>query len=207
VIELNPRKTPVQARSAASVEAIREATIQVLLSVGKEQLTTTRVAERAGVSVGTLYQYFPNKSSLLQAVLRGHLDNVYRAITHACESAQGLPLAEMAGALVTPFLEAKMKHADISRALYFISDDVGGVEIARQHSAQAARSIAAMLESSPDTLRGEPEIVASTLMAAMAGVSRRMIESGRASQKTMQAMRQELDVMVRAYLGACVSAS
>ena len=55
-----PRKTPVQARSAASVAAILDATIQVLLRVGKEQLTTTLVAARAGVSVGTLYQYFPN---------------------------------------------------------------------------------------------------------------------------------------------------
>ena len=72
-VVLEPRKSPVQARSAASVDAILEATIQVLLSIGKEQLTTTKVALRAGVSVGTLYQYFPNKSSLLQAVLRRHL--------------------------------------------------------------------------------------------------------------------------------------
>jgi AcrR family transcriptional regulator len=50
-----PRKLPVQARSAASVEAILKATIQVLLKAGKENLTTTRVAARAGVSVGTLY--------------------------------------------------------------------------------------------------------------------------------------------------------
>ena len=57
-----PRKSPVQARSAASVDAILKATIQVLLRVGKEKLTTTRVATRAGVSVGTLYQYFPNKT-------------------------------------------------------------------------------------------------------------------------------------------------
>ena len=62
---LKPRKSPVQARSSASVEAILDATIQVLLSVGKERLTTTRVAMRAGVSVGTLYQYFPNKSTFL----------------------------------------------------------------------------------------------------------------------------------------------
>jgi hypothetical protein len=52
---LEPRKSPVQARSAASVDAILGATIQVLLRVGKERLTTTKVALRAGVSVGTLY--------------------------------------------------------------------------------------------------------------------------------------------------------
>ena len=47
-----PRKTLVQTRSTATVEAIHEATIQVLLNQGAEHLTTTRVAERAGVSVG-----------------------------------------------------------------------------------------------------------------------------------------------------------
>ena len=73
---LTPRKSPVQARSAASVDAILEATIQVLLGVGKERLTTTKVALRAGVSVGTLYQYFPNKSALLQAALRRHMEAV-----------------------------------------------------------------------------------------------------------------------------------
>jgi len=58
------------------VEAISEATIQVLLSHGAERLTTTRVAERAGVSVGILYQYYPNKQSLLFAVLENHFNSV-----------------------------------------------------------------------------------------------------------------------------------
>jgi len=75
-VRLEPRKSPVQARSTASVEAILQATIQVLLDVGKERLTTTKVALRAGVSVGTLYQYFPNKSALLQAALKCHLSDV-----------------------------------------------------------------------------------------------------------------------------------
>lgn len=65
-----PRKSPVQAHSVASVDAVLKATVQVLLQVGKETLTTTRVATRAGVSVGTLYQYFPNKSALLRSALR-----------------------------------------------------------------------------------------------------------------------------------------
>src|SRR5580698_749848 len=79
-----PRKTPVQARSTVTVEAIAEATVQVLLSHGTDRLTTTKVAERAGVSVGTLYQYFPNKQSLLFAVLEDHLDKVSAAVEAAC---------------------------------------------------------------------------------------------------------------------------
>ena len=201
-IELKPRKTPVQARSSASVEAICEAAIQVLLAVGKERLTTTRVAERAGVSVGTLYQYFPNKSALLQAVLRAHLDNVYDAVAAACESAKGRPLGAMADALVESFLTAKMKHEATSRALYYISDDVGGAEIARANAARGAKIVAAMLATAREPLREDPQIIAATVMAAMSGVSRRMIESEN-SPKKMQAMRQELGVMVQAYLRSC----
>src|SRR5271156_5731027 len=101
---LEPRKQPVQARSAASVDAILEATTQVLLGVGKERLTTTKVASRAGVSVGTLYQYFPNKSALLQGALIRHLDEVTEAVERVCREQRGKPLKEMAGARISSFL-------------------------------------------------------------------------------------------------------
>jgi AcrR family transcriptional regulator len=104
---LEPRKTPVQARSAASVEAILEATIQVLLSAGKERLTTTRVALRAGVSVGTLYQYFPNKSALLKAALKRHLDEVTEEIERVCREQKGAPLRQMATALIPSSLRPR----------------------------------------------------------------------------------------------------
>src|SRR5882762_3759190 len=105
---LEPRKSPVQARSTASVDSILEATTQVLLQVGKERLTTTKVAQRAGVSVGTLYQYFPNKSALLKAALKRHLDEVVEAIELVCDQQKGHSLEQMAMALMTTFLEAKM---------------------------------------------------------------------------------------------------
>lgn len=87
-----PRKLPVQARSAASVDAILKATIQVLLRVGKEKLTTTRVATRAGVSVGTLYQYFPNKSALLRAVMRLHIEEILAEVDKVCKAQRGQPV-------------------------------------------------------------------------------------------------------------------
>src|ERR1035437_6260796 len=101
-----PRKTPVQARAAVTVEAISEATIQVLLSHGADRLTTTRVAERAGVSVGTLYQYYPNKQSLLFAVLEHHLDKVAAAVETACEHARHKPLREMTREVAEAFVDA-----------------------------------------------------------------------------------------------------
>lgn len=73
--------------SSSKVGAICEATIQVLLSHGADRLTTTRVADRAGVSVGTLYQYYPNKQSLLFAVFEDHMDKVTQAVEAACADA------------------------------------------------------------------------------------------------------------------------
>ncbi|MGO3742812.1 TetR family transcriptional regulator [Kerstersia sp.] len=64
-LPLNPRKNPQQARSEGLVAAILEAAAQVLAEEGAARFTTARVAERAGVSVGSLYQYFPNKAAIL----------------------------------------------------------------------------------------------------------------------------------------------
>jgi AcrR family transcriptional regulator len=97
---LEPLKSPVQAGSAASVDAILQATIQVLLNAGKERLTTTRVALRAGVSVGTLHQYFPNKSVLLQAALKRHLAEVTEAVEVVCKEQEDKTLRQMATAVV-----------------------------------------------------------------------------------------------------------
>ena len=203
---LQPRKSPVQARSTASVEAILEATIQVLLSVGKERLTTTRVASRAGVSVGTLYQYFPNKSALLQAVLRRHMDDVMDAVKEVCEAQRGKSLVTMATALIYAFLEAKMRDARISAALYAVSADVDGAKIAQQVGARSNKAIEAMLRTSPEALGMDPHLVASMLQGAMAGVSRRLLESP-APEKHLVAMRQELIFLASTYLQACSSRS
>jgi DNA-binding transcriptional regulator YbjK len=119
-----PGFLPMEASSAIisegswSVEAILQATIRVLLKVGKERLTTTRVAVRAGVSVGTLYQYFPNKSALLKAALKRHLEEVTAEVERVCREQQAHTLQQMATALVTAFLEAKMRNAKTGVALY-----------------------------------------------------------------------------------------
>ena len=200
-IVMEPRKSPVQARSTASVDAILEATIQVLLSEGKERLTTTKVALRAGVSIGTLYQYFPNKSSLLQAALKRHMVEVAEAVDVVCKEQTGKTLREMATALITAFLKAKMRDAKTSVALYSVSADVDGVRIVQQLGGRINKAIVRMLATSSEALTTDPQLVASMLQGAMAGVSRRILESS-APEKQFDILHRELIVMVSAYLDA-----
>jgi AcrR family transcriptional regulator len=198
---LEPRKSPVQARSAVTVAAILEATIQVLLSVGKERLTTTRVAIRAGVSVGTLYQYFPNKRALLQAVLKRHLHEVTNAIERVSSEQKGKTLEQMATALINAFLNAKMHNAKTSVALYSVSSDVDGAKMAHQMGLRANKAIVQVLASAREPLTKDPRLVAAMLQGAMGGVSRTLLESG-APEKQFDAQRDELVFLVKSYLQA-----
>ena len=74
------RKSPTQARAAQTVDAIVEAAIQILQSDGEERLTTNRIAERAGVSIGSLYQYFADKEAIVEAVAERERDRVVATI-------------------------------------------------------------------------------------------------------------------------------
>ena len=198
--QFEPRKTPQQQRSAASVEAILQATVQVLLGNGAK-LTTTRVAQRAGVSVGTLYQYFPNKSALLQALLQQHLDGTAVAVETACASLHGASLAAMAEGITSAFVQAKFRNVEASVALYAVSDDVQGKRIARAMHARTTKAMAAVFATARPHAIAEPDVAASTLLSAMAGVSRGLLETG-AKRGTLATLERELRRLVRAYLHA-----
>ena len=78
-----PRKRPQQARSRATVDAILIAATYILEHDGWSQFTTNRVAEKAGVNIASLYQYFPNKEALIEALRRLHIDETRRAFVAA----------------------------------------------------------------------------------------------------------------------------
>lgn len=72
----SPRKLPQQDRSRLTVEAILEATTRILTEEGYDKANTNRIAERAGISIGSLYQYFPNKESLMAALMDQHSNEI-----------------------------------------------------------------------------------------------------------------------------------
>jgi AcrR family transcriptional regulator len=198
-----PRKSPVQARSTASVDAILKATVQVLLRVGKEKLTTTRVAARAGVSVGTLYQYFPNKSALLRAALRLHAEEILAEVNKVCLAERGQPVEQMAEALAVAFLAVKMRDPKKSRALYAVSSDVEGAKIVASTAMRVNHTIVALLQSAPEELTTDLQLMATVLQSTISGVKRQLLESDM-PEAQFEVMQRELVLVVRGYVRACV---
>jgi AcrR family transcriptional regulator len=184
------------------VNAILEATIQILLQMGKERLTTTKVARRAGVSVGTLYQYFPNKTAMLRAALKRHIDEISEAIELVCEEQKGNALEQMASALMTTFLEAKMRDAKASVALYSVSSDIEGAKIVQETGIKSNKAVVGMLKTAREQLTTDPQLVATMLQGVMAGVSRRMLEAAD-PEKQFDTLRRELVFLARTYVNAC----
>lgn len=198
-----PRKTPLQARSAVTVEAISEAAIQVLLSHGAERFTTTRVADRAGVSVGTLYQYYPHKQSLLFSVLENHFDHVASKVEAACESACHKPLAEMIRQMVEGFVDAKMERADISVALYRVAADVGGPALIKRVNQRLRKAVEATLQTAQDIVSPPDKAAVDIMLSAMAGVMRSLLEAG-PSPAIVRKAREQLVLLCQSYMAAAM---
>jgi AcrR family transcriptional regulator len=198
---LKPRKSPIQARSQATVEALHTATIQVLMREGLSRCTTTRVAERAGISVGSLYQYYPNRDALLAAVLKNHLDGIAGAVDRACQEYRGKPVSRMASALVAAFLAAKLRNPEESKALYAVAAERGGAELAARVQARMVASIAAMLASAPHAHFDEPTVTAVISLNALVGPVRALLE-GQTPAGFDESLQRQLTLLLTAYFKA-----
>lgn len=173
---LSPRKRPRQARATVTLEAIFEATIQVLLDEGLHRLTTTRVAERAGVSVGTMYQYFPHKQSLLYALNERYLDIVAEKVETACVEHHGASISEMVEALVTAYWDAKTERSDVTRALYRSAVELDNEALIEAFSRRVDAATSAMFASASDAIDGDRRLLDTTLLAVIFGTVRNVFE-------------------------------
>ena len=87
---IRPRKRPSQARSQRTVDAILKAAAQVFSRRGYAATTTNHIAERAGVSIGSLYEYFPSKDALLAALMEAHIEEADAALSQAAAEDLGI---------------------------------------------------------------------------------------------------------------------
>src|SRR5438046_3014993 len=128
--QLSPRKAPRQSRSQATVTAILDATAHILLERGFAQTSTNAVAERAGVSVGSLYQYFSNKDELIEALHARHGEQMMAVIQRALTKAMDATLDDALGGLIEATVEAHRVDADLHRVL---EQQLGGTDMETLH--------------------------------------------------------------------------
>jgi AcrR family transcriptional regulator len=190
------RKYPRQARSRATIEAILEAGAHILGERGWDSLTTNAVAARAGVSIGSLYQYFPNKLALIEAVRRRHFDEVLTVLRRAADEDQ--PRAARIEALVDGMIGVHAKSPAAHRVL--LEETPRGRETRSVHD-QFAAGLQRSYEAIVKTLRGRTaansRIAAQVLASAVAGVVHDAASRGTLDS---EALRCELIKLVRAYL-------
>lgn len=198
---LKPRKSPVQARSTATIDILHAAAFQVLKRDGLEGCTTTRIAVRAGLSVGSLYQYYPNRDALLAAILEAHLEEVAGAVGRACHGRHGGPVSEMAAGLTSSFLAAKLGDSIGSKALYTIAAEHGGPEIVARIHARMVAAIAAMLATAPDARFDDPMATAAIALNALAGPVRAFLE-GHTPPGLEADLERQLTMLLSSYLEA-----
>ncbi len=198
----NARKSPRQARSVNTVEAIFEATIQVLMSDGPGELTTTRVAERAGVSVGSLYQYFPNKQALFHAVNERYLTMLADRVEAACQAHRGALYAQMADALVSTYIEVKIERRDVTIALYRAAAEVDVAEIVEAMSQRIERSSEAMFATALDAKFANLSTVNVMMLNVLCGTVRNVFERDMSELLIDGGLRTQLTLMFCTYLDA-----
>ena len=132
-----------------------------------------------------------SKSALLQAAVKHHHNEVTAAVERVCREQKANTPAQMAAALITAFLEAKMRDVKTSIALYSVGSDVDGAKMVRQMGIRSNKAIVEMLASACEPVITDRQPVADMLQGVMAGVSRRLLESG-APAEQFATFRQEL---------------
>ncbi|HEY8076453.1 MAG TPA: TetR/AcrR family transcriptional regulator [Labilithrix sp.] len=142
-----PRKNASQERSKATVDALLAATARVLVKEGYDRASTNKIADAAGVSIGSLYQYFPTKEALVAAVIRRHMGEMMEVLRTSLVRVAAMPLTEAARELVRVFIEAHRIEPKLHRVLVEQIPRVGSLEEIESIDEEAHALVKAYLEA------------------------------------------------------------
>src|SRR5471032_2001877 len=200
-VPISSRRKPKQARSADLVSAILEAAIQVLAKEGVRRCTTTRVAERAGVSVGSVYQYFPTKASILFRLQADEWRETTEMLVNILQDTQKPPL-ERLRILVHAFLRSECDEAEIRTALNDAAPFYRDTPEAHETRSTADRIIEVfmceVLPMSPDSVR---TLAGDLVMTTFSSVGKQFSETPR-TEDEIRAYSEALADMLCAYLAS-----
>jgi AcrR family transcriptional regulator len=180
---ISSRKQPKQARSSDLVAAILEAAIQVLAKEGAARFTTARVAEKAGVSVGSLYQYFPNKAAILFRLQSDEWRQTVEMLRGILEDTSKPPLDRLR-VLVHAFVRSECDEASMRVALNDAAPLYRDAPEAQQAKASATGIIATfMREVLPDATDATRDLAGDLVTTAMSEVGKQFSETPRTADE------------------------
>jgi len=149
----NPRKKASQERSRATVDALVEATARILVREGFDKASTNRIAAVAGVSVGSLYQYFPGKEALVAAVIERHRQQIMQTVRGELALAASQPIKRGVRTLVAVAVKAHRVDPKLHRVLAEQIPRVGRLERVTTFDRENHAIFRAYLESHRQAIR------------------------------------------------------
>lgn len=197
------RRQPKQERSKALVDAILTATAQLLRELGSEQVTTNKIATRAGVSIGSLYQYFPNKTELYTALAERHVERLEAQLMPLLLRFGQAPELDLVRALVETLMVMESTdgplHAELLRlSLWSLTSEVMN-DFRERAEGLLAQLLRERAQALPRPL-ADPELSARILVRAVGGVLDTQLHE-RPEGLADPALQAELTALVGAYLG------
>ena len=148
-----PRKRASQERSRATVDALIEATARILVRDGFDRASTNRIAQAAGVGIGSLYQYFPSKEALVAAVVERHTREIMQVVRDALVEVETLPLEQATRALIAAAIEAHRVDPGLHRVLAEQTPRTGALMNVEAFNSEGYDFFKAYLERHRDEVR------------------------------------------------------
>lgn len=199
--QIASRKQPQQARSTELVAAILQAAAQVLAKEGAARFTTARVAEKAGVSVGSIYQYFPNKASILFRLQVDEWMQTTKMLRNILEEAS-TPYLERLRTVVHAFLSSECEEAEVRGALNDAAPLYRDSPEARQARAEGDQMIDAFMREALPQASATSRELAGDLIFKTLGMVGNSFSQTRRTNAEIKAYADTMADMFCAYLQA-----
>jgi AcrR family transcriptional regulator len=198
-----PRKAASQERSRATVDALVEATARILVKEGFDKASTNRIAEVAGVSIGSLYQYFPGKEALVAAVIERHQQEIMQTVRGELAEVLAEPVEKAMRKLVAVAVKAHRVDPRLHRVLAEQIPRVGKLEKLETFNRENYTLFRTYLESHRDELRVDDlELASFVCVTSIEALTHNAVlhYSKMLSDETMEALIDESARLVTGYL-------
>lgn len=202
-VKTAPRKQPRQARAQETVDAVLAATARLVVSDGYDKMSTNRIALAAGVSIGSLYQYFPSKEAIVAALVERHAQTICNLSKAKLAECVDKPLDVTVRTIVEALVEAQAVNPKLDRALREQVPRIGKLRLVDDIHNDLIKAVAGYLSTRQESLTiRDPELAAFFVVKALDGIHHE-INNPVLAKRTRQELIEEMVRLAVAYLRQC----